>query len=85
MWLHVPDVMNIQFMLHILRKQFMNIRVSKMTVRDNQNNGNFPFLLICAEDQKRNSLSLELFQVLKICKYCLYKPRLHIRFHGRGQ
>ena len=51
-WLHIPDVMNTQFMLNIFRKQFMNIRVSVMAVRDNENNGNSSFLLIGTVDQK---------------------------------
>ena len=67
---HVPDVMNMQFMLNIFRKQFMNIRVSMMTVRDNENNRNSSFLLIGTVDKNRFTL----FQVTEICKYCLIKP-----------
>ena len=44
--------MNTQFMLNIFRKQFMNIGVSVMAVRDNENNGNSSFLLIATVDQK---------------------------------
>ena len=39
----------------------MNIGVSMMAVRDNENNGNSPFLLIDAVDQKRSISSLTYF------------------------
>ena len=45
-----------------------------MAVRDNEHNWNSPFLLIGAVDQKKNISSVTLFQVAKICKYCLIKP-----------
>ena len=69
--------MNMQSMLNIFRKQFMNIRVSMMAVRDNENNGNSSFLLIGTVDQKKKQT---LFQATEICKYCLIKPGFQVSF-----
>jgi len=52
-------------MLNIFGKQFMNIGVSMMAVRDNKNNRNSPFLLVGAVDNKKEHFK---FNIISGCK-----------------